>query len=257
MGKLSRTVGIALLAATVYVIPVSRGGDDLGINTNMQTVETIYSIQVSREGIGADQQQAVSKAIELVKQGQLESADPLLDGVLSRFADLMGASNQTYVCFRQNQGYDQFVKELGQAKLQGGLRVTRVHDSFAQALQMKAYIASARKQWDRAIEYLNKKISYAPYEAQPFTEMGYVLNAQGKPKEALEAYGKGYALGVAHGATKTEQATALRGMGCAQIDLGKLDEAVTSFKKSLELEPGNKVALNELKYIEKIRAKKR
>ncbi|MFZ3064745.1 MAG: hypothetical protein WA277_05635 [Nitrospirota bacterium] len=46
-------------------------------------------------------------------------------------------------------------------------------------------------------------------------------------------------------------------MGSAQIDLGKLDDAVNSFKKSLEIEPGNKVALHELQYIEKIKEGRR
>jgi tetratricopeptide (TPR) repeat protein len=255
MGKPSTTIGIALLATAVFVIHVDSRGQDLSPNKNLQSVETFYSLHASAGGIGADQQEAVSKAVGLIKQGQLASADTILDVVLSRFTGLMGDANKTYVCFRETDDYRQFLNEIQDKQtFQARRQVTRVNISFAQALQMKAYIASSRREWDRAIYYLNKKISYAPYEAQPHIEMGYILNVQGKPKEAVESYRRGYALATAHDAEKTHQAMALRGLGSAQIELGRLDDAVDSFKKSLEIEPRNKTALNELRYIEQMRA---
>ena len=248
-------LSIALLAIAVLSICGVANGQDIGANTNMQSVETTYPFQVSADGIGADQQQAVSKAVELIKQGNLASAETILDGVLARFTSLMDDADKTYVCFRESNDYRQFLNEMQDKQTPGARsQVTRVHDSFGQALQMKAYIASSRKEWDRALEYLNKKISHAQYEAQPYIEMGYILNARGRSKEAAESYRKGYALAVAHGAAKTEQAMALRGLGTAQIELGRLDDAVESFKKSLEIDPGNKTALHELRYIEQMRS---
>lgn len=44
-----------------------------------------------------------------------------------------------------------------------------------------------------------------------------------------------------------------RGRGFALIELGLLDEAEAAYRKSLELAPGNKVALNELNYIASLR----
>ena len=258
MGKQNRTLGIVFLSATVLVTYVNSEAQNMGANTNMESIETSYALQASAGGIGADQQDAVSKAVELIKQGQFARAETILNNVLSRFATLMVASNHTYVCFRKTKDYRHFLKEIQTKQTpQARVLVTRVHDSLTQALQMKAYIASSQKQWDRAIEYLERKISYAPYEAQPHLEAGYILNAQGKPQQAVESYKKGYTLAVTHSATKTEQAAALRGMGSAQIELGKLDDAVDSFKKSLQIQPGNKVALNELRYIEHMKAKSR
>jgi len=39
--------------------------------------------------------------------------------------------------------------------------------------------------------------------------------------------------------------------------LGRLDEAEDSYNKSLEIEPGNRIALGELEYIKKLRAQGR
>ena len=258
MSKSGGTIGIALASVALVVIHTVSLGQDLGANSNMQSVETAYLLQASAGGVGADQQESVSRAVELIGKGQLAAADSMLDGVLSRFAGLMNDTNKTYVCFRETKDFRQFLDEC--QKKQTPLarsQVTRVHDSFAQALQMKAFIASSRKEWDRAADYLSKTMSYAPYKAAPHLEMGYVLNAQGKAQEALESHKKGYALAVAHGATRTEQAVALRGLGCAQIEIDDLEAAVKSFTKSLELEPGNKLALNELQYIEQLKARGR
>lgn len=258
MAKQYRRAWIAFFVIAVSVIIGTGEGLGLAADTNLKTYETPYSVQVSSEGLGADQQEPVIKAVELIKQGEIGKANSILDGVLSRFAKLMEDNTRTYVCFRQTSDYNQFLDDIQSRQgLEARSRVTRIHDSFVQALQMKAYIASAMKQWDQAIDYLNKKISYAPYDAQPYIEMGYVLNQQGKTQMAFDTYKKAYALAVEHSTAKMEQAMALRGMGTSLIDLGKLDDAVASFNKSLELDPGNKIALSELQYIEQIRNKSR
>lgn len=256
MGIPNKSVWIALLAAVMLSAHISCEAEGLGGNKNLQTIESTYSIQSSAEGIGLDQQEAVSKAAKLVEQDQFDAADSILDGVLSHFADLMKDGNKIYVCFRDSGDYKQYLNEL-QSKQgkQARAKVIRVHDSFTQALQLKAYIASSRQQWNKAIAYLDRKIMYAPYEAQPYLEKGYTLTAQGKPQEGFDAYKTAYDLATTHNAAKQEQAAALRGMGSANIELGKLDEAVELFNKSLEIEPGNRVALSELDYIKKMKAR--
>ena len=42
------------------------------------------------------------------------------------------------------------------------------------------------------------------------------------------------------------------GIACAQIELGQLQATKASFQKSLKIEPKNKLALSELKYIAKL-----
>jgi tetratricopeptide (TPR) repeat protein len=248
-----QTIRVALLAA-VLLFPIGAAADGLGKDKNLNSNETTYTIRVSKEGIGADQYDAVYHATELIQQGKLAEAERELDAVLDHFAGLMSDDKKIYVSFRDDDDYKQYTEELGRDQRS---RVVRLHDSFSQALQMKAFIASSQEQWDKAISYLERKMKFAPYEAQPYLEKGYVLNSQGKPREALESYKKAYALGTAHHAAKKELAAAYRGMGTSLIDLGRLDDAEDAFNKSLEIDPGNRIALNELEYIRKVRARGR
>ncbi|HEY5995003.1 MAG TPA: hypothetical protein VIU46_10450, partial [Gallionellaceae bacterium] len=194
-----QAIRIALLAAAAFIFPIGCEAEGLGKDKNLETQSTAYDLQASSEGIGADQQEAVSKAASLVQSEQYAEAEKVLDGVLAHFSELMRDGSHQYVTFRSDDDYRQFMTASragpgGKAKS----KITRVHDSFAQALQLKAYIASSLQKWDEATEYLDRKISYAPYEAQPHLEKGYVLNAQGKPGAGLESYKKAYELAVAH-----------------------------------------------------------
>ena len=53
-----------------------------------------------------------------------------------------------------------------------------------------------------------------------------------------------------------QKGAALRGMGFALIEQGKLDEAEKKYKESLKADPDNKLALSELEYIKKLKAEK-
>jgi len=255
-----RTAGPALALLLLLPFAPVRGGEAgyLGADGNLQTVDTSYDLPGSDAGVGLEQKTPVGKALGLMHAGKLEEADKALDEVLARFATLMPDADRTYVCFARDTDYEQFLREERNGKGAGAAgKVTRVHGAFAQALQAKAFIASARRQWAQALEYLKRKMVHAPYDAGPYIEAGYMLNAQGKPAEALKSYQRGYALTVAHGAPKIEQAVALRGIGCSQIELGQLEEAASTFRKSLELAPNNRVALNELEYIRRLKAGER
>lgn len=250
-----QAVWIAFFMAAALFFPVGSEAEGLGKNKNLETQSTTFDIASSSEGIGIDQQDAVSKAAGLVQQERYDEAEKVLDGVLAHFAKLMRDGKSKYVSFRSDDDFKQYVAEYQKQGGKGKDKITRVHDSFAQALQLKAYIASSLQNWDEALEYLDKKISYAPYEAQPHLEKGYVLNARGRPAEGLESYKMAYELATAHNAAKQERAAALRGMGSTLIELGRLDEAEESYNKSLEIEPGNRIALGELEYIRNLRAK--
>ena len=48
----------------------------------------------------------------------------------------------------------------------------------------------------------------------------------------------------------------LRGLGFSLIELKQLDEAEKAFQESLQIEPENKLAQNELAYIQQLRSAK-
>jgi len=69
--------------------------------------------------------------------------------------------------------------------------------------------------------------------------------------DALASYDKGLAL---TGVDPHDRGQLLRGRGFALTELGRLDEAEKSYRDSLAADPGNKLALQELDYIAKLRA---
>lgn len=122
---------------------------------------------------------------------------------------------------------------------------------YSQCLQLQAYLASERRDFPAALAFLRSMEAVASMSAGTPAEAGYVLNQMGKPDEGLAAYRRAHALAKAYPSQRVFLAMALRGMGYSLIDLKRLDEAKRVFLESLEIEPGNKVALNELTYIQK------
>jgi tetratricopeptide (TPR) repeat protein len=126
--------------------------------------------------------------------------------------------------------------------------------SCAQALQMRGYAAAARQQWPQALDWLDQAVAIGPYLAPAYIERGYVLRGMQRLDEALSSYRQALALSETFPKARPAQAMALRGIGVVLIDLQDLDGARASLKRSLEVEPGNAVALNELEYIDRLQS---
>lgn len=126
--------------------------------------------------------------------------------------------------------------------------------SCAQALQMRGYAAAARQQWPQALDWLDQSVAIGPYLASTYIERGYVLRGMQRLDEALASYRHALALSETYPRARPAQAMALRGIGVVLIDLQDLDGARASLHRSLEVEPGNAVALNELEYIDRLQS---
>jgi Flp pilus assembly protein TadD len=79
-------------------------------------------------------------------------------------------------------------------------------------------------------------------------QKGLILSEAGRFMEALAAYQT--ASVIRPWAPPTVTAWSLRSQGYALIELGRLGEAQTMYRRSLDLDPENDVAQNELGYIE-------
>jgi tetratricopeptide (TPR) repeat protein len=236
-----RFIGIAVFAISMLVAHTECRGATPG-ETKSTTFETVTSIKADIDGIGSNLFDNVYQASGLLRSGDIGSAEIIIDQILARFNVLMDDRGARYMCFRSDADYAKSVRNMD---------LVRVSIAFANALHTKAFIASSKKDWDMAIKYLSMQIEYAPHESAPYGEMGYILNMQKKHEKALASYKKGYDNSRIYGESKQEQAVMLRGAGFALIELGKLDEAADSYKRSLELDPGNPLAIKELRYIEK------
>lgn len=126
---------------------------------------------------------------------------------------------------------------------------------YKECLQMQAFIKSEKRDFLSALETLRSIEKLAPVSAGTALETAYVLNQLGKFDEGLSEYRKGYNLTTQYGSQQPFRAAALRGIGSTLIELKQLDEAERAFRESLEVEPRNRIAMNELKYIQSLRSK--
>jgi len=120
---------------------------------------------------------------------------------------------------------------------------------YKDCLQMQAFIAADKRDFPAALDLLNRIEALAPFSAATAAEIGYVLNQIGRAGDGLAAYRRARDIAFRYASQRPYRAMALRGMGFSLIELQRLDEAEKLFRESLEIEPGNKVAINELAYI--------
>jgi len=165
------------------------------------------------------------------------------DKVIEKFKSVFDKNKIQYV-FEHDSHYEKFIKI-------NGSDFQRIDNSYKEALQIKAYIYSDLKEYGKALEYLEEVQSVAPASARSFIEQGYIFSQYKLNDLATSAYVKAEYLARKYpeGQLISERASALRGMGFILIEEGKLDEAKAHYEQSLEIDPGSKVAINELKYI--------
>lgn len=124
----------------------------------------------------------------------------------------------------------------------------------------RAYVTAAFTTIDagdaaRAGAFLEKARKLAPYWADPWTEGGFLLNAHGDRAAALASYRHALDLAKTWPASQESIAIALRGIGWTLIEQGDYAGARQAYRESLEADPGNTLALDELAFIEKNQAK--
>jgi tetratricopeptide (TPR) repeat protein len=223
-----------------------------------EAVDTVFKQPADWAGLGEKQAALEEEAAALVVKKLLPEAEEKLKAVTAACEGLMTDPNATYVCFHSAAQFDAFRKDVEKEKGEAAaIAVVRVSFVYGKALHLQAFIASARKQWPEALALLDREMQYSPYEALPYMEKGYILNAQRKHPEAIECYKKGLEVAAKREGTDQVRASAWRGIGFAQTELGDLDAAKTSYNESLKLEPNNKLALDELSYIENLERSKK
>ncbi len=200
-------------------------------------------------GLGADQRPLIVKAVSLIKTQQLTDAGHLLDQALATFHGLMTNPDVKYVSAPTKAELDAFSTGSNTAS-----NTIWVDWSFREALHLKAFIESASKRFEVALQFLDEEATYAPTAAAPYLERGYILSQQGKPSAALEAYTRALAQSRKYASSAGTEGAALRGMGVVLVDLHDLYWAERYLQESLKIDPGNRVAIKELEYIRQLRA---
>jgi len=196
-------------------------------------------------GIGVEHRKAVANAYAAIsREHDLARGGDLLAPVLA-YCDEQQRPGRIAVSVSDASEYERFLAEHGD-----GTPVEWIDYACPSAYKAEAFRQVELGDSAAALPWLDKAIAIAPYWPDALSERGFVLNRHGRSAEALEAYRKALVLAdAASGNYADSRAIALRGIGYSLVELGDMVGARAAYERSLEVDPGNKTALEELDYI--------
>ena len=192
----------------------------------------------------------VDSAIRFMNQSQISNSLPLLFDVIqsSRSEEYVyqyEEDDNLYIKFWDKNEYTHFVTFIGnETKYK---KVIWLPSAYPRAYYWLHLIASQSNQYEKALILLNS--GYELEQTNSLFMIGYanVYNKMNNHNQSLESYKK---IGDVNPFISPKiKAVALRGEGVQLIELGRLEEAELALYKSLELDPKNEIAINELVYI--------
>jgi tetratricopeptide (TPR) repeat protein len=137
------------------------------------------------------------------------------------------------------------------------LRMVTVDGAWTDALVLKARALVQLKRVNEALSALNQATILSPAYPPVWLEMGSIFQEQKDWEKSFRAYktAENYA-GAIEDKTKQAQslASALRGQAVAMIELGRLDDAETLYKRCLKMDPGDTAATDGLAQVQARRA---
>jgi len=207
------------------------------------------SSSIVYEALGGELRPIYHDALSLVEDGDIEGALKKIEPVISFCQEKVTATEKLYLAFKNQDEYDRYLLENPATDKLIWLDIV-CPDSFG----LIGFIFAGLGESDDAILWLNRDIAAAPYLPAPHSERGYVLDQRREFEAALGEYEIAVKLAEEFPASANERARAYRGMGFSLIELNRLDEAEEAFEKSLNLEPGNSLAKEELLYIDGLRS---
>jgi len=211
------------------------------------TTSQIYS-QPGEPALGKELRSVVDEANALSLKGEHDQAKALVLDAARQCDQYRAAPGRRSLSFRTQRQYELYLRDHGD-----GEPIDWLDTSCANVYIRLGYIAVELRDAAQALRWLDRAHETAPYEPEALTERGVALNMMRDWAGALDSYQRALVLTRTHPEAAYAQALALRGTGYALIELGDLAAAQSAYEDSLKLEPGNKVANNELTYIKQLR----
>ena len=214
---------------------------------------------VSKDGktLGADSVglQALDDARVLITAGHAQEAidrhiAPLLADLEAQYRDLPG----TRYCANTTPELLIYLLQSSLAKKEA----TAVDSNLCNAYFLRGYAEVDLGQTAAAEADFERALALSPLNPHYLSEMGDLHLHRHDNAGALAYFAQAQdgAVSYAPKGKETHELTrALRGAGYAQVELGKLADAEASYRRCLELDPGDDKAKAELGYVVDLRAK--
>ena len=238
---------ISLLTLLTFTASIYAFAADDNNYNEKYAVTTNIQIQ-SERGKGSHFRSKYNALLTMIKAKQLDAAAISVVELRKEFEGIFDEKLKPLV-FQSRVEFDDFTKKNPNT-------FEWIDASYGETLQMQGFIATELKKLPEALEISKKIESIAPTSAGNAAETGYLLTLMGMPEQGLAAYRRAYNLSTKYASQNPYRASSLRGIGSSLIDLNELDKAERAFLASLEIEPGNEIAINEISLIrQKIKKK--
>ena len=219
-----------------------------GIFIIMLIIGQALASEVAKE----NKKDPVATAQEMISKGNLVEAEKILQDFVSKMPSdwkpLQETETNIVGYFWDQDEFMGYVKYYEKSLKKS---VRWIGPSYSKAFFRLAFISVERKDFQSALAFIDKALTLEPDNPGLLCEKAFILSRMGQYQEAYQIYLK--ATKARPWISDLQKAATLRGTGNVLIDLKKLDEAEEMLNKSLELEPGNKNAQNELGYIDHLR----
>jgi len=205
---------------------------------------------------------ADAKLAQLLKEGaklaearKFKDAIERFDSVITAYEDRFRDSEDIVRCARWMGETMYYLLDAG--KTEPRRKVVGLSQTWADAYFMKAYVLVHVGQFAQAKPWLEKAINLSPSNSLYLSELGGIFQREKNwPMALLTFQSAERATEFSPANTKNfELSKAWRGIAYVLVELGRLDEAEGLYRKCLELDKNDARAANELRYIEKARAR--
>ncbi len=212
--------------------------------TAQQLVKTHVGAPQNAPAIGQQYRETVNRAIQQVTGGEPQAAIATLAPAVTYCDAQQARPNLRFVSVSTAAQYDRHAAENTEGAPLEWLDMACTH-----AYYYTGYALVEQRAFAQALPYLEKAAALAPYYPEAPNERGLALNLMGRNEEAEQQYRQVLALAEAMPEVAYVAPLAWRGIGYALIEKRDWAGARAAYEHSLELDPGNKTALEELEYI--------
>eukprot|EP01035_Chromulina_nebulosa_P033813 gene33813-45285_t len=189
---------------------------------------------------------AVDRADQLVSDGKLSEAIPILDTVLDAYQRQYASEKRAIYCSSSTAETLLYMVEAATAKKSA----IAIGPGRCRALFLKAYVLDDGHHFSEAAALLERATAMAPHHAHYLNELGFAYQQQHNWSASDAIYRRADESAEFDSASlKVERGRAWRGLGYNLVEEGKLDEAEAMYRKCIELDPGDTKSQGELRWI--------
>lgn len=198
--------------------------------------------------------QILNEGAQLAQARKLTEAIPYFDKVIAGYEDAYKGEDAKLYCARGQAESLMYLLESASTQISAKV----VSSNWAYAYYMKAYSLLDLGRVSEAKVLLEKAIELSPRNSQFLSELGNLYQRERNWPKALETFH------AAEDAAREfspqnmkniELSRAWRGLGFVYVEQGKFDDAERMYRQCLELDSKDTRAMNELRYIQGVKAK--